>query len=50
MDRRELLRKIHLFADLTDRERDIILDLMRERTVAKGRRSSTSTTAGADST
>jgi CRP-like cAMP-binding protein len=36
MDRRELLRKIHLFADLTDRERDIILDLMRERTVAKG--------------
>jgi CRP/FNR family transcriptional regulator/CRP/FNR family cyclic AMP-dependent transcriptional regulator len=36
MDRRELLRRIHLFADLTDRERDIILDLMRERTVAKG--------------
>ena len=36
MERRELLRRIHLFADLTDRERDIILDLMRERTVAKG--------------
>jgi CRP/FNR family transcriptional regulator/CRP/FNR family cyclic AMP-dependent transcriptional regulator len=36
MDRRELLCKIHLFADLTDRERDIVLDLMRERTVAKG--------------
>jgi len=36
MERRELLRKIHLFADLTDRESDTILDLMREKTVAKG--------------
>lgn len=36
MERRELLRRIHLFADLTDRETDTILDLMREKTVAKG--------------
>jgi len=36
MERRELLRKIHLFADLTDRESDTILDLMREKGVAKG--------------
>jgi len=36
MERRELLRRIHLFADLTDRESDTILDLMREKTVAKG--------------
>ena len=36
MERREILRRIHLFADLTDRERGIILDLMRERTVSKG--------------
>jgi CRP/FNR family cyclic AMP-dependent transcriptional regulator len=36
MERRELLRRIHLFADLTDRESDTILDLMRERSVAKG--------------
>jgi len=36
MERRELLRKIHLFADLTDRESDTILDLMREKSVAKG--------------
>jgi CRP/FNR family transcriptional regulator/CRP/FNR family cyclic AMP-dependent transcriptional regulator len=36
MERRELLRRIHLFADLTDRESDTILDLMREKSVAKG--------------
>ena len=36
MERRQLLRRIHLFADLTDRESDTILDLMREKTVAKG--------------
>lgn len=36
MGHRELLRRIHLFADLTDRESDTILDLMREKTVAKG--------------
>ncbi len=36
MERRELLRRIHLFADLTDRESDTILDLMREKTIAKG--------------
>lgn len=36
MERRDLLRRIHLFADLTDRESDIILDLMREKVVAKG--------------
>lgn len=36
MERRELLRRIHLFTDLTDRETDTILDLMREKTVARG--------------
>lgn len=36
MERRELLRRINLFADLTDRESDTVLDLMRERSVAKG--------------
>jgi len=36
MERRDLLRRIHLFADLTDRESDTILDLMREKTVGKG--------------
>jgi CRP/FNR family transcriptional regulator/CRP/FNR family cyclic AMP-dependent transcriptional regulator len=36
MERRELLRRIHLFADLTDRESDTILDLMREKSVPKG--------------
>jgi CRP-like cAMP-binding protein len=36
MERRGLLRRIHLFADLTDRESDTILDLMREKTVARG--------------
>jgi CRP-like cAMP-binding protein len=36
MERRELLRRIHLFADLTDRESDTILDLMREKTIARG--------------
>ncbi len=35
MERRELLRRIHLFADLTDREGDAILDLMREKAVAR---------------
>lgn len=37
MERRDLLRRIHLFADLTDRESDAILGLMHEKTVAKGR-------------
>lgn len=36
MERRGLLRRIHLFTDLTDRESDTILDLMHEKTVAKG--------------
>jgi CRP/FNR family transcriptional regulator, cyclic AMP receptor protein len=36
MERRELLRRIHLFSDLTDRESDTILDLMHEKAVAKG--------------
>jgi len=36
MERRELLRRIHLFADLTDRESDTILDLMHEKSVARG--------------
>jgi CRP-like cAMP-binding protein len=36
MERRELLRRIHLFADLTDRESDTVLDLMHEKAVAKG--------------
>jgi len=36
MERRDLLRRIRLFADLTDRESDSILDLMREKTVSKG--------------
>jgi len=36
MERRELLRRIHLFADLTDRESDTILDLMHEKAAAKG--------------
>lgn len=36
MERRELLRRIHLFADLTDRESDTILELMREKSVARG--------------
>ena len=36
MERRELLRRINLFADLTDRESDTILDLMREKTVGRG--------------
>jgi len=36
MERRELLRRIHLFADLTDRESDTILDLMREKIIPKG--------------
>jgi CRP/FNR family transcriptional regulator/CRP/FNR family cyclic AMP-dependent transcriptional regulator len=36
MERRELLRRLHLFADLTDRESDTILDLMHEKTLGKG--------------
>jgi len=36
MERRELLRRIHLFADLTDSEGDTILELMHEKTVVKG--------------
>jgi len=36
MERRGLLRRIHLFADLTDRESDTILGLMREKTIARG--------------
>jgi len=36
MERREVLRRIHLFADLTDRESDTILDLMHEKTLGKG--------------
>lgn len=36
MQRRELLRRINLFADLTDKESDTILDLMRERTITRG--------------
>jgi len=36
MERRELLRRIHLFADLTDRESDTILDLMHEKNIARG--------------
>jgi len=36
MERRELLRRIHLFADLTDRESDTILDLMHEKTIGRG--------------
>lgn len=36
MRQKELLRKIDLFADLTDREADSILALMREKSIAKG--------------
>lgn len=36
MERREALRRIQLFADLTDRESDTILDLMHEKTLGKG--------------
>jgi CRP-like cAMP-binding protein len=36
MERRDMLRSIHLFVDLTDRESDIILDLMREKSVPRG--------------
>jgi len=34
--RRLLLRRIDIFADLTDREVDTILDVMRERTIPRG--------------
>lgn len=36
MEKRRLLRRIDIFADLTDREADTILDVMRERTVPRG--------------
>lgn len=36
MEQRRLLRRIDLFADLTDREVDTILDVMRERTIPRG--------------
>jgi CRP/FNR family transcriptional regulator/CRP/FNR family cyclic AMP-dependent transcriptional regulator len=36
MDGRRLLRKIDLFADLTDREADTVLGVMHERTLARG--------------
>lgn len=36
MEQRQLLRRIHLFADLTDREADTVLDVMRERTLSRG--------------
>jgi CRP/FNR family transcriptional regulator/CRP/FNR family cyclic AMP-dependent transcriptional regulator len=36
MEQRRLLRRIDLFADLTDREADTVLDVMREKTLARG--------------
>jgi CRP/FNR family transcriptional regulator/CRP/FNR family cyclic AMP-dependent transcriptional regulator len=36
MEQRRLLRRIDLFADLTDREADTVLDVMREKTVSRG--------------
>ena len=36
MERREVLRRIQLFAELTDRESDTILDLMHEKTLGRG--------------
>jgi len=36
MDSRRLLRKIDLFADLTDREADTVIGVMHERTLARG--------------
>jgi CRP/FNR family transcriptional regulator/CRP/FNR family cyclic AMP-dependent transcriptional regulator len=36
MEQRRLLRRIDLFADLTDREVDTVLDVMRERTIPRG--------------
>lgn len=36
MEQRRLLREIDLFSDLTDREADTVLELMRERTVSRG--------------
>jgi CRP-like cAMP-binding protein len=36
MERRDLLRRIHLFADLTDRESDTILGVMREKSAPRG--------------
>jgi CRP/FNR family transcriptional regulator/CRP/FNR family cyclic AMP-dependent transcriptional regulator len=36
MEQRQLLRRIDLFADLTDREADTILDLMREKSLERG--------------
>ena len=36
MERRRLLRSIDLFADLTDREADSVLAVMRERTLGRG--------------
>jgi len=36
MEQRQLLRRIDLFADLTDREADTVLDLMREKSLDRG--------------
>jgi CRP-like cAMP-binding protein len=36
MEQRQLLRRIDLFADLTDREADTVLDLMREKSLERG--------------
>jgi CRP/FNR family transcriptional regulator/CRP/FNR family cyclic AMP-dependent transcriptional regulator len=36
MEQRRLLRRIDLFADLTDREADTVLELMREKSVGRG--------------
>lgn len=36
MHRRELLRQIHIFADLTDRESDAVLDLMHQKAIPRG--------------
>lgn len=36
MQHRDLLRRINIFSDLSNRESDSILDLMRERTISKG--------------
>ena len=36
MEKRRLLRRIDIFADLTDREADTVLELMREKTAGRG--------------
>jgi CRP/FNR family transcriptional regulator, cyclic AMP receptor protein len=36
MEQRSLLRRIDLFADLTDREADTVLDVMREKSLGRG--------------